>query len=342
MRETAICGPTSVRIRRVLVAAGIYNLAWGLWVVLFPAAMFGVTEIEPPQHPWIWQCVGMIVGVYGIGYLIAAGDPVRHWPIVLVGLLGKTLGPVGFLVAALAGDLPWTWGWTVVTNDLIWWPPFAWFLYQIARESTDTSGGAGERHVAELISEVPSRRGATLAELSRERPTLLIFLRHAGCTFCRRALADLRRERALIEREGVRLAIVHMSQPLKATLRLQQYGLQDVHRFSDPHCVFYRAFDVPRGSLRQLLGPCVWWRGLLAGLWEGHGLGRLDGDGFRMSGMFLLSNGQIVASHRATTAADRPDYPRFAREALRQARRTGRGAGRSGTPSPRVGERQIR
>jgi hypothetical protein len=234
--------------------------------------------------------------------------------------LGKTLGPVGFLFAALSGDLPWTGVLTVVTNDLIWWLPFAWFLYQVARDSTDTSGGAGERNFAEVISEMPSQRGATLAELSRERPTLLIFLRHAGCTFCRTALADLRRQRALIEREGVRLAIVHMSQPLKATLRLQEFGLQDVHRFSDPHCVFYRAFDVPRGSFRQLLGPCVWWRGLLAGLWEGHGLGLLDGDGFRMSGMFLLSDGRIIASHRAATAADRPDYAQFAREALRPVR----------------------
>ena len=45
--------------------------------------------------------MGMIVGVYGIGYLIAARDPRTHWPIVLVGLLGKVFGPIGF-VALLA------------------------------------------------------------------------------------------------------------------------------------------------------------------------------------------------------------------------------------------------
>ena len=29
----------------------------------------------------------MIVGVYGIGYIIAAGNPYKHWPIIFVGLL---------------------------------------------------------------------------------------------------------------------------------------------------------------------------------------------------------------------------------------------------------------
>lgn len=84
--------------------------------------------MAPPNYPEIWQCLGMVVGVYGIGYAIAAFDPVRHWPIVLVGLLGKLLGPIGFLWYALAGTLPWRGGWLNVTNDLIWWVPFALIL----------------------------------------------------------------------------------------------------------------------------------------------------------------------------------------------------------------------
>ena len=63
----------------------------------------------------------MIVGVYGLGYAIAMSDPIRHWPIVLVGLLGKLFGPIGFNWAASKGELPWNAGLTIVTNDLI--PP---------------------------------------------------------------------------------------------------------------------------------------------------------------------------------------------------------------------------
>ena len=76
----------------------------------------------------------MIVGVYGVGYAVAARDPLRHWPIVLVGLLGKVFGPIGFLQAALAGDLPWSFGWVLVGNDLVWWLPFAAILWRAATD----------------------------------------------------------------------------------------------------------------------------------------------------------------------------------------------------------------
>ena len=47
---------------------------------------------------------------------------------VLVGLLGKVLGPIGFLWAALNKELPWQLGWTIITNDLVWWLPFCGIL----------------------------------------------------------------------------------------------------------------------------------------------------------------------------------------------------------------------
>ncbi|TVQ64258.1 MAG: alkyl hydroperoxide reductase [Phycisphaerales bacterium] len=115
-------------MRRTLVLAGVYNLVWGAFVVVFPQAPFRWMGLEAPNYPEIWQCVGMIVGVYGVGYLCAARDPVRHWPIVLVGLLGKVFGPIGFIDAALRGTLPWAFGWTIVTNDLVWWVPFGLIL----------------------------------------------------------------------------------------------------------------------------------------------------------------------------------------------------------------------
>ena len=89
-------GSFPVWMRHVLVAAGIYNLAWGAVTVGLPYWLFDLTGMERPNYPFIWQCVGMIVGVYGIGYLAAAADPLRHWPIVLVGFLGKIFGPLGY------------------------------------------------------------------------------------------------------------------------------------------------------------------------------------------------------------------------------------------------------
>jgi ligand-binding SRPBCC domain-containing protein len=116
-----------------LWAAGIYNLVWGLITILWPHLLFDLVGAERVNYPEIWQCVGMIVGVYGIGYIIAAGDSRTHWPIVLVGFLGKIFGPMGFVVALWRGTFPPLFGLTIVTNDLIWWIPFAMILWDAAK-----------------------------------------------------------------------------------------------------------------------------------------------------------------------------------------------------------------
>ena len=123
--------------RRWFFAAAIYNFVWGTVVGLFPNLYFEQLGIPLPNYPALMQCVAMIVGVYGIGYWLIAIDPRRFGPFVYVGLAGKVLGPVGFVWAAMKGDLPWSFGWLNVTNDLIWLPvfiPFAWAVYKAEKE----------------------------------------------------------------------------------------------------------------------------------------------------------------------------------------------------------------
>lgn len=127
--------PAPTWARTTLVLAAIYNLVWGGLVVAFPTQWFTWLDMEPPRYPGIWQCVGMIVGVYGVGYGIASRDPARHWPIVLVGLLGKVLGPIGFLLGVARGELPLRFGWTILSNDLVWWVPFAALLLHARRRA---------------------------------------------------------------------------------------------------------------------------------------------------------------------------------------------------------------
>ncbi|MBY0415404.1 MAG: hypothetical protein K2Q18_14625 [Bdellovibrionales bacterium] len=109
---------------QVLKIAAIYNVVWGALIILFPNALFDFANLPRMNYPGVWQCVGMIVGVYGLGYWIAASDPTRHWPIVLVGFLGKIFGPIGFLQALYLGVFNLKFGLTIITNDLIWWIPF--------------------------------------------------------------------------------------------------------------------------------------------------------------------------------------------------------------------------
>lgn len=109
---------------RVLLVASVYNVLWGLFAIGMPSKVFQWSGLELPNYPELWQCVGMIVGVYGVGYGLAANNPLRHWPIVLVGLLGKIFGPIGFVWAIINGRFNMAFGFNIVLNDLIWWIPF--------------------------------------------------------------------------------------------------------------------------------------------------------------------------------------------------------------------------
>ena len=294
---------------RWLVAAGIYNLAWGGLTVLVPGWLFDLTGMERPNYPFIWQCVGMIVGVYGIGYLAAAADPFRHWPIVLVGFLGKIFGPLGYAMGVLDGTVPPAFGVTLPTNDLIWWVPFALILYGAFRANTAAAGPAAD--IGTALAAAHTQTGASLADLSRQGPVLLLFLRHSGCVFCREAIADAAAALPQIEAAGVRLVLVHQGSDDDLRPLLARYNVPAVDRVSDPSTTLYRSLELPRGSLGQLFGPPVWSRGLAAVL-AGHGIGPLVGDGFQMPGAFLIRDGRIVAAYRHRHAADRPDYAALA------------------------------
>lgn len=299
-------------MRGVLLAAGAYNVLWGSFVVLFPSAMFRWLDMELPNYPQLWQCIGMIVGVYGIGYAIAAFNPARHWPIVLVGFLGKVCGPLGMVQALWTGALPWGFALNCVTNDLIWWVPFGLILKYAWEQNLATSDGEKLPNEASLLAEARTSAGSSLADMSRQRPVLLVFLRHAGCTFCREALADLSARRAEIERDGTKIALVHMGTPESFAAFAARYGLGDVPAISDPTRRLYRGIGLRRGTLQQLLGWSVWWRGARA-FFAGHRVGMLEGDGAQMPGAFLIHDGQVVRRFLHANAADRPDYTQLCR-----------------------------
>lgn len=300
-----------------LRAAGVYNVVWGLLTLVYPGWLFDLTGLPRPEYPFIWQCVGMIVGVYGVGYWIAAGNPARHWPIVLVGLLGKLFGPIGYASGVVAGWLgltglpfvaavPVEFGVTIPTNDLVWWVPFTLILLHALRVNT-LGDVADATDVRTALGEARASDGRTLLAISEASPVLLVFLRHSGCTFCKEAVSDIAEKRAEIERAGASIALVHMSSQEDAERWLRGAGLDGVPHVSDPTRRLYRSFELRRGTVGELFGLRVWLRGMAATL-RGHFVGRMDGDGFQMPGAFVVHRGVIVKAYRHADASDRPDY----------------------------------
>jgi len=132
-------------VRRVFWLAAAYNLLWGVLAIAFPRALFRWLDIPLGQPDTMaiqfWQCIGMFVGVFAIGYAYVAIDPERYAPFALIGLLGKLFGPIGFAWGWYTGIMPGRMVWINVTNDLIWLPffiPFVWWTMFVrpARPST--------------------------------------------------------------------------------------------------------------------------------------------------------------------------------------------------------------
>ncbi|HMP15927.1 MAG TPA: AhpC/TSA family protein [Gemmatales bacterium] len=295
-------------MKTVLLAAAVYNVVWGSLVVLFPHFWFDVLGVIRPNYPELWQCIGMIVGVYGIGYGIDAFAPLVHWPIVLVGFLGKIFGPLGYLYGVWQGTWPASFGWLNLTNDLIWLIPFFLILRAAWKNFIEEPELLGsELHRA--LAEATTSSGKTLLDMSKEKPLLLIFLRHFGCCFCKDSIHQAKAMRDQLNSEGKQLAFVHPGEDgPTAQAFFEKYGWPGVVYVSDPEAKLYRAFSLKRGKLSQLFS----WRNVREALRRKlFQVGLPHGDPFRMSGVFLVQNGEIIYADRHNFASDQTDYDKL-------------------------------
>ncbi|MDB4452293.1 hypothetical protein N9129_03690, partial [Akkermansiaceae bacterium] len=287
----------------VLRLAGIYNILFGIWAVGWPGEWFRISGMAAPDYPFLWQCVGMIVGVYGVGYLCASLSPLRHWPIVLVGFLGKVFGPLGFIFAASQGELPWAAGWMIIFNDIIWLLPFAVILWHAACLAIGRPVSGEPMDLDEAMSKFHLASGETLKEASEKQVLAVVFLRHFGCTFTRQLLRKLETMQHKADEEGARLILVHMLQEGEEAEYMRD---EKVSRIADPRCDLYRAFGLGKGGFIELFGPRVWLRGFIA-IFRGCGVGHLAGDGLQMPGAFLVKDGEVIRGQKAASASDLPD-----------------------------------
>ncbi len=116
-------------MKKIILASAIFNLVIGLMITLFPNLYFNILEVPPPNYTILWQILGMTVAVVGVGFLIAAKDYQKNWPIIFLGFIGKLFGPVIFGIYGVAtkslplGFLP------LSLCDFLWLFPFGYALY---------------------------------------------------------------------------------------------------------------------------------------------------------------------------------------------------------------------
>jgi hypothetical protein len=292
-------------MRQVLLAAGFYHICFGALSNIFPHLWFDWLGVDRPNPALLWHAVGVMIGVLGVGFVLAARNPISHWLIVLTGFLKFSLGIVGFGTKIAQHDLPLRAMWMMAMNDLIWWGPFLAILWACLRAYAGVPPTRlNPLEVGEAAETYRLSDGTTLAEASESRMLVLVFLRHFGCTFTRQILKGLEGIDKEAKQHGAQLVLVHMLQSGKETTYLSERS--GVPRIADPRCELYRAFGLGKGGFLELFGPRVWWRAAIS-IFKGCGVGHLAGDGLQMPGAFIFHKHSIIAAQPARSASDLPD-----------------------------------
>ena len=155
---------------------------------------------------------------------------------------------------------------------------------------------------------VPGTLGDQL-EASGDRVSLLVFLRHFGCIFCRETLADLRAASEAHE-DYPEVLFFFQGSATEGRAFLRRYW-PDARAIADPDLEFYERFGVRRASFLEALGPAVVLGARSRARAKGHENGPRSGDIWRMPGVFAVADKEIIWAHQPRHAADHPDFDRI-------------------------------
>ena len=128
----------SKRVSIILSLAAVHCLLWGVYIIALPENSFRVYGFaDELQHPLLWRGSGLTICLFGLGYALARTDPVRHYGLVLIGLLGKVLGAVGLLWGWVSGVLLWQTLIWVLVNDVIWVIPLSLIVHRACKSGIE-------------------------------------------------------------------------------------------------------------------------------------------------------------------------------------------------------------
>jgi peroxiredoxin len=160
----------------------------------------------------------------------------------------------------------------------------------------------------DILSMMRTQDNSDVLSISNQKPTMLVFLRHFGCQFCREAMDDLSKLRPKLAEQNTELVFVHMAENDIAEEYFRKFNLSGTRHVSDPNCRYYTAFGLVKGSFTQLFGLQSWIRGFSVQAKYGTEVGKHLGDSFQMPGAYMIFEGEIRDSYIHRNASDRPDY----------------------------------
>lgn len=111
-------------MRGFLLIATIYNLAWGLFIYIFPDSFFQWVSVSKQNAPDLIAILGLVYGIFGLCYLVVALYPLKYWYLIFLGVISKLVGDFWLYLGFMHPHTNKKFLFHVIMNDLIWILPF--------------------------------------------------------------------------------------------------------------------------------------------------------------------------------------------------------------------------
>jgi small multidrug resistance pump len=127
--------PLSPWMTRLLWFVGGYNLLAGVGMICFYHEGYKLLGVEKPQLNLPIQLVGILVGLFGVGYWMVAANPLQNRNILWLGFWSKALGSVLGIYYVVVGKLPPFFLAMLFVSDIVYLPPFYLILRRLKQPS---------------------------------------------------------------------------------------------------------------------------------------------------------------------------------------------------------------
>lgn len=120
-------------MRRLLWFVGGYNLLAGIAMIGLYHEGYKLLGVEKPHLNLPVQLVGILVGLFGVGYWLVAANPIENRNVLMLGFWSKALGSLFGVYYVVVGKLPLFFLAVLFVSDIAYLPPFAIILRRLYR-----------------------------------------------------------------------------------------------------------------------------------------------------------------------------------------------------------------
>jgi small multidrug resistance pump len=117
----------------VLRFAGTFNLLAGAGMICLYHEGYQLLGMPRPEIILPVQVLGVLVGLFGVGYHLVASNPQQNRNLLMLGLLSKAISSSLALWYVATGKLPPRFAVVVFFADVVYVPPFYLILRRLDR-----------------------------------------------------------------------------------------------------------------------------------------------------------------------------------------------------------------